>query len=85
VEALSDPLFVVIAGPNGAGKSTTSSEFVDRLGIGEPAFDWDDRFNAAWARFGYDPVVSAGIRNSVNEEFQKFIDDALTCNSAQIT
>lgn len=78
MEASSEPFFVVIAGPNGAGKSTTSDNFIKRLGIPESAFDWDDRFNKAWARFSYDPLVFEGVRNSVNQEFREFIESGLS-------
>jgi len=68
------PEFIVIAGPNGAGKSTTSKNIL--LAFGIQAFDWDKEFHTKWKKFDFDPIVTAGIRESVNNDFQKHINSA---------
>ena len=68
------PEFIVIAGPNGAGKSTTSPNILEPFGI--KAFDWDKQFQLKWENFNYDPAVTDGIRESVNTEFQSYIEES---------
>ncbi len=74
------PEFIVIAGPNGAGKSTTSKNILTPFGI--QAFDWDKEFHAKWKKFNFDPIVTDGIRESVNDDFQKHINTAFLANSS---
>lgn len=57
----------VIGGPNGAGKSTNSAAFLEPYNL--KAFDYDKELELAWRRFGFDPAVEHGVRDSVGELF----------------
>lgn len=72
------PYFIVIAGPNGAGKSTTSKDILEPYKI--EAFDWGHEFHERWKKFGFDPGVAEGIKESTNSKFQLHLDLAFTKN-----
>ncbi|MDW3209283.1 MAG: zeta toxin family protein [Reichenbachiella sp.] len=70
------PTLTVIAGPNGAGKSSHSKSLVADFGI--EAFDFDKEFYSAWKKFGYDPVIEEGVKNSITEKFNQGLDFAFS-------
>lgn len=74
------PELVIIAGPNGAGKSTTNLDILFDLGI--KSFDFDLEFYSAWAKFGYDPVVENGVKESVSRLFEERKREAITSRSS---
>ena len=69
----SEKYFIIIAGPNGAGKSASSDTILQQFGLSISAFNWDDRFHKLWGNFDYDPIVTDGIRNKINDEFKSYI------------
>jgi predicted ABC-type ATPase len=71
---MSKPFFFIIAGPNGAGKSTSSTAILKRYGV--KAFDWDAEFYSTWKRFGYDPAVENGVKDSTTEKFEEHLKKA---------
>lgn len=71
----SHPQLFIVAGPNGAGKSTTSEKLLKPFKT--RVFDWDKEFYAIWSKFGYDPHVEHGVRDSTNDLFSKKKDEAL--------
>ena len=73
---MNQPTLVIIAGPNGAGKSSLSKFLLSDFEI--EAFDFDKEFYAAWMKFGYDPVIEAGIKVSTVERFENEVKQALT-------
>ncbi len=79
MQTKSNPDFIVIAGPNGAGKSTTSKKLLEPFGI--TAFDWDQRFYARWGQFEFDPLVTEGVKETINSEFHKHVEFAFSKNA----
>lgn len=71
----SHPQLFIIAGPNGAGKSTTSEKLLKPFRI--KVFDWDKEFYIKWFKFGFDPLVERGVRDSTNDLFSKRKKEAL--------
>ncbi len=74
------PELAIIAGPNGAGKSTTSHDIL--LDIGIESFDFDLEFYSSWAKFGYDPAIENGIRESVGQLFEERKHQAISSQSS---
>lgn len=74
------PELVIIAGPNGAGKSTTSLDILFDLGI--KSFDFDLEFYSVWKKFGYDPGVENGVKESVSRLFEERKQEAITSRSS---
>lgn len=75
----SKPQLFIIAGANGAGKSSTSKLLLEPYSI--TAFDWDKEFYSQWSKFGFDPVIMQGIRDSTSSLFRERIDQALKSES----
>ncbi|MEQ9375952.1 MAG: hypothetical protein RIG68_12285 [Imperialibacter sp.] len=75
-ELSSSSFFIVIAGPNGAGKSTTSKEILRPYGL--EAFDWDKEFHSVWKKFGFDPLLTEGIRESINSKFESYLSHSFS-------
>jgi predicted ABC-type ATPase len=69
------PQLFIIAGPNGAGKSTTSKKLLHPFKI--TAFDWDKEFYDKWSKFGFDPIIEQGIRDSTNDLFSQKKNESL--------
>jgi predicted ABC-type ATPase len=74
------PELVIIAGPNGAGKSTTSLDILFDLGM--KSFDFDLEFYSAWEKFGYDPVIENGIKESIGKLFEERKQEALSSRTS---
>jgi predicted ABC-type ATPase len=74
------PVLVIIAGPNGAGKSTTSLDILFDLGI--KSFDFDLEFYSAWEKFGYDPIVENGVKESIGKLFEDRKQQAISSRSS---
>jgi predicted ABC-type ATPase len=69
----------IIGGPNGAGKSTNSTAFLEPYNL--TAFDYDKELEQAWSRFGFDPAVEDGVRESVGELFLQMKNAAIQNNT----
>lgn len=74
------PELIIIAGPNGAGKSTTSEDLL--LDVGIHSFDFDKEFYSSWSKFGYDPLVENGIKESVGKLFEERKQEAISSRSS---
>jgi predicted ABC-type ATPase len=73
------PTLFIIAGPNGAGKSTNSATILHPFNL--KAFDYDIELEQAWSRFGFDPAVEDGVRESVGELFLQMKNAAIQNNT----
>jgi predicted ABC-type ATPase len=71
----------IIAGPNGAGKSTNSKALLGWFNFSLTAFDYDKELYATWKRFGFDPAVEEGVRDSVGRLFSDRKNSAIAGNA----